>query len=101
MYRRQNQPISPLLRADTRREGLLLGILCMLRLLGLSQRYVFASGIKKAIFPGSKSPSGQAGNTAVQVWTVEEGFGIGGKFRQRRCAANFRDHKIVFFRWFK
>jgi len=37
----------------------------------------------------------------VQIWTVEEGSGIGGKFRQRRCAANFRDHEIVLFRWFK
>jgi hypothetical protein len=73
----------------------------MPRLLGLSQRFVFASGIKKTNFSRSKSPSGQAGNTAVQVWTVEEGFGIGGKFRQRRCAANFRDHEIVLFRWFK
>ena len=131
-YCRQNQPLSSLLLADSRRGGLLFGILCAPRALGLSQRFVFsrtipggltravailfhrtlrhsirrddgnrllhlASAIKETIFPRSISTSGQAGNTAVQVWTVEEGFGIGGKFRQRRCAANFRDHKIVPF----
>jgi len=41
-----------------------------------------ASAIKETNFSRSKSTSGQAGNTAVQVWTVEEGFGIGGEFRQ-------------------
>jgi hypothetical protein len=41
-----------------------------------------ASAINEANFPRSKSISGQAGNTAVQVWTIGEGFGIGGEFRQ-------------------
>jgi len=42
--------------------------------------------------------SGQARNTTVQVWTVEEGFGIGRLFRQTCCAANnFRDHEVVLF----
>ena len=41
--------------------------------------------------------SGQALNTTVQVWTVEEGFGIGSEFRQTCCAANnFRDHEVLF-----
>ena len=35
--------------------------------------------------------------TAVQVWTIEEGFGIGSEFRQTCCAArNFRGHEILF-----
>jgi hypothetical protein len=42
----------------------------------------------------------EARNTTVQVWTVEEGFGIGRLFRQTRCAAcaanNFRDHEVLF-----
>ena len=37
----------------------------------------------------------------MQVWTVEEGFGIGSQFRQTGCAANnFRVHEVL-FRWFK
>ena len=49
---------------------------------------------------GKKVPLGRA-RTAVQVWTVEEGFGIGSEFRQTRCAArNFRGHEVL-FRWFK
>ena len=39
-----------------------------------------ASRIKKANFFRWKSSSGQA-RTTVQVWTVEEGFGIGNEFR--------------------
>jgi hypothetical protein len=42
----------------------------------------------------------QARNTTVQVWTVEEGFGIGSEFHQTGCAAcaanNFRDHEVLF-----
>jgi hypothetical protein len=41
------------------------------------------------------SISGQARGTTVQVWTVEERFGIGSEFRQICCAANnFRDHDL-------
>jgi hypothetical protein len=65
--------------------------------LQLSRRFGLASGTKKMNFSKWKSASGQAGKTTVQVWTVEEGFGIGGEFRQTRCAANFRDHEIVLF----
>jgi len=33
----------------------------------------------------------------VQIWTVEEGFGIGNEFRQTCCAArNFRGHEVPF-----
>src|SRR5438552_18495856 len=56
--------------------------------------YIVVGRIKKRNFPGKT-------RTAVQIWTVEEGFGIGNEFRQTCCAAdNFRVHK-VFFRWFK
>jgi|ERR1700730_4249709 hypothetical protein len=44
--------------------------------------------------------SGQARNTTLQVWTVEEGFGIGRLFHQTCCAAcaasNLRDHDVLF-----
>ena len=44
--------------------------------------------------------SGQARNTTLQVWTVEEGFGIGRLFHQTCCAAcaasNLRDHEVLF-----
>ena len=47
------------------------------------------------------SISGQARNTAMQVWTVGEGLGIASEFSQTVCAANnFRDHE-AFLRWFK
>jgi hypothetical protein len=37
----------------------------------------------------------QVGAPTVQVWTVEERFGIGSEFRQTCCAANnFRDHDL-------
>src|SRR5437868_11434762 len=39
----------------------------------------------------------QARNTTVQVWTVEEGFGIGSEFSQTCCAANnLRNHEVLF-----
>jgi hypothetical protein len=39
---------------------------------------------------------GQVRNTTVQVWTIEEGFGIGSEFSQTCCAANnFRDHDVT------
>jgi hypothetical protein len=39
---------------------------------------------------------GQVRNTTVQVWTIEEGFGIGSEFSQTCCAANnFRDHDLM------
>jgi hypothetical protein len=46
-----------------------------------------ASRIKGTNFSRSKSTSGHA-RTAVQVWTVEEGVGIGSEFRQTCCAAS-------------
>src|SRR2546423_1171333 len=56
-----------------------------------------ASRIKKV--SGSNSTFRRA-RTTVQIWTVEEGFGIGSEFRQTCCAAsNFRVHQ-VFLHWF-